>query len=748
MSTIKDVAKMAGVSIGTVSNYITKSRPVKQSTAKTIQNAIIELNYKANAFAKNLRNGVNYEVGIVLPNTSDQYYSYILSGIENVLTKSRYYFNLALTNDVAETETKILNSMLEKNICGLIIITSQPQNKEFFLENFINNNIPVVFIDRKIAGIEHNFIAFNNYNTARYIFEEIYKQGFKKIGLVLGLESFSCEEECKKAYLDFCIEKGIEYKEKHILHISQSKEEAFRRAITFLQEQSPNIIFTTSQTLLNGISRASSLIGLRAGKEIFFVSLGQELWSSNIKDMGITGTMRPAHTLGKSAANLLTENIEAPLLFEKQEVILEDKIISKEVFSGTDNPKNFVSKKEVLKLLFLESPNAYAIKKLKPNFMQKTGIDLDITMCDHDLIMQRILSNKKYDIIMYDNPWLDYLAEKNCFYNLNDFINSKEFDKESFLFDILERVGNHKGNYYGVPFLYGPQLLLYRKDLFENYEIKKQFEKIHNYKLDTPRTWYEFNIISKFFTQKYNKKSPVKYGTSVASSTQENMIPELMPRLWACGASIFDSKQNITVNTPKFRRGIVNFIETYNYTNQKNKYLSIDQTMQEFYSGKTAMLLVYASFIADENNYRKSGVIGKVGYAHIPGGCSVLGSWGLSVAQNSTKKDSALKFLKWVSDPNMSNYFTILEGQSPLKNVFFNDEMLNHYPWLTLIYDTYSYNRQRKSIVKNNSRVPIILFEKIVYENIVLILDGKLSMEDALLKMQQELEALVNVGRH
>ena len=91
MSTIKDVARMAGVSVGTVSNFMTGAKTVSPEMAKQIQSAIDELGYRPNSYAKNLRTNNNLEIGVILPNTYDQYYSFLLAGLERDLKQAGYY---------------------------------------------------------------------------------------------------------------------------------------------------------------------------------------------------------------------------------------------------------------------------------------------------------------------------------------------------------------------------------------------------------------------------------------------------------------------------------------------------------------------------------------------------------------------------------------------------------------------------------------------------------------------------------
>lgn len=746
MTTVKDVASMAGVSIGTVSNYLTGKRNVSPQTAEQIQKAVDELNYRPNAYAKNLRMNENREIAVVLPNTHDQYYSFILAGLEQEITSAGYYFNLALTDDIPKQEQKLLDCFLGKSISGLIIISCQPDRADYFRSSFLDRNVPIVFIDRRIEGLDSNFLSFNYYETISYLLDHLYMKGHRRISLVTGPASFSSETECIRAYNDFHEKKSLNIEEELIHSIRNTKEDAFRLGAAYLQHQKPTALISTSQTILSGLRQAAELTGLIQDNELELISFGQDIWSTRHTASSISSTMRPAHQLGRRAARMLTENLSSPLLFEKKQLILNDKINSREIAFA--NHKIGEASDKPLRLLLLDSPNARAVIKLQPNFTDKTGIRLEPELCDHLTLLEQIMQDqkeKKYDIYMYDNPWLDLLVREDCLQNLTEFVFTNKMNQQLFLFDLLERVGSVRSSYFGVPFLYGPQLLLYRQDLFADPQLQQQFEKQYLAKLAPPKTWSEFNAIAAFFTRSVNPASPVEFGTSIAAGGQATFIPELMPRLWAYGADIFDRSKQVTVDTPEFRRGLSSFCEIFNSCEPAVLNYNVEQTVADFYNGKTAMLVGFASFIADINNYGQSQIGGRVAYANIPGHRSVLGSWGLGIAKNTKSSAQAQEFLKWACDPTMSTYFAILDGQSPLQNVYSNDELVNHHPWLPLIYKTYDSNRKRSSITSRNGRlIPITQIEQVLYEKIKAQLTGRSNLEQTVKTLQLEIEKLKN----
>ena len=112
MSTIKDVAKLAGVSIATVSNYLNNTKPVKQETKNKISEAIEHLKYIPNYSAKNLKSCTCNDVVVIFPNFNESYYVRIFQGIESEFQNTNHFINLSFSNNIPDIENKILNNYM------------------------------------------------------------------------------------------------------------------------------------------------------------------------------------------------------------------------------------------------------------------------------------------------------------------------------------------------------------------------------------------------------------------------------------------------------------------------------------------------------------------------------------------------------------------------------------------------------------------------------------------------------------
>ena len=154
----------------------------------------------------------------------------------------------------------------------------------------------------------------------------------------------------------------------------------------------------------------------------------------------------------------------------------------------------------------LDTPQVDALMGIVKNFENRTGIRVEATILPHHCLYETILKcyydneNDPYDVFMYDIPWLPSLASEHI---LEDITENLEFlNPDIFLPNCLKYFSNFSGRYYGLPFMYAPQILYYRKDLFENPALKADYENLNNISLRPPVTLRELNTVADFLPAK------------------------------------------------------------------------------------------------------------------------------------------------------------------------------------------------------------------------------------------------------
>ena len=288
--------------------------------------------------------------------------------------------------------------------------------------------------------------------------------------------------------------------------------------------------------------------------------------------------------------------------------------------------------------------------------------------------------------------------------------------------------------------MYAPQVFYYRKDLFENPDLKADYERQNSITLRPPLTLKEFNTIANFFT---NQTKAIDYGISIPAAYDECLAPELYMRLRAFGGSLFDSRGHVCLDRDASLKAYINLLRSVRLAKPDYRTATDVSVVQDFLKGDTAMLITYPSFLTDVVDLRKSSMIGSIGYHHIPGRSPLLGGWSLGISSRSSQKKEAFSFLQWICNEQIANYFALLGGQSAITSTYTNDELIKLYPWLPLYHSTYQYTRPtvppdlgNHAILSQNDIDAIVC--RWVYE----LLDEKIEVQDAIANTQSELENL------
>jgi LacI family transcriptional regulator len=171
MPGIKDVAKEAGVGLGTVSRVLNNSGSVKQSTRKKVEAAIEKLNYKPNEVARSFKRNQTHSVALILPTLWHPFYSKLAHDVEQELYWQGYKMIVCNAQNNVEKEKKYI-SMLENNkIDGIIAIT---YSKE--IDQYITSSMPIISIDRHFTE-EVTYVSSDHEKGGRLAFQAIYDRG-------------------------------------------------------------------------------------------------------------------------------------------------------------------------------------------------------------------------------------------------------------------------------------------------------------------------------------------------------------------------------------------------------------------------------------------------------------------------------------------------------------------------------------------------------------------------------------------
>ena len=728
MSTIKDVAKLAGVSLGTVSNVLNGKIAVNPGTVRRVQEAIDTLNYKPHQTARSLKTSRTMNVAVVLPDILDPMKASLFSGIERGLSQQGYAVSLYTTAEIATKETAIIERILEQRADGIIISTCQPKNTKIF-EQLKQADVAVVLVERAVVGGDFHLVEFDNYSSIFSLTEKLVNSGKRNNLLIAGLKGYSCEDSCAEAFSRGCKEHGLN--NSPVLRVNFNKESAFRSFTRFLQKNPlPDNVITTGTPLMNGVMKALEMQALRDEMRPGLFSLAEQNWAET-KCADYTAIARRSIALGESAAECLL----AEICRQSPADISSTRISNPEIKQDQADMNPGDMKAETIKVLMFDSPAYRALKSLIPDFKNKYGISTEFTALGYEE-MTRVVSDGSlrsgYDVIQLDIPWIPDLVQNGGLLELSSCDEAIEDISKEFVPGVLSAYSRFNNGIYALPFMFGTQLLYYRKDLFEDLSLRLEFKERFGFELGVPRTWTEFNRIAEFFTRSINPDSPVEYGTTLGGKELSGAVCEFLPRLWAHGGSILDENGRINHDDSAFLKSLESYCESFRYAHPDSSEYWWDEQMRDFTSGKAAMMIMFIAHAVDLVDSVDSPVAGNIGYDLIPGGIPMLGGWSIGINSATEKAAASMKFLRWAASEELAIPQTILGGSTASISLYKNSELLTIYPWLPKALESFKSCRKRNiSRETTGGRIGDQDFERILGMNVHNAVTGKISVEDA-----------------
>ncbi len=327
--TIKDVAKMAGVSISTVSRVINNSKPVSNDIRDRVLAVIKDTNYVPNPVARSLVLKKSNFIGVIVPNISNYKIGEILNGIEEV--GKMYDYDILLCNSYGELEEEIkyINLLKNKQVAGILIVSWNLKKEVVDLIN--GSGIPSVFVSKNAkeydvfsVGIDH---LRAGYDVGNYLLDK------NNDDIVMVSPEYNSHtmnsfiiDGVKRAYK----ERGKVFDERKINYIKESFASAYEFMTEYMKENPklPDAVFATTDEMAAGIVNALVDNGKKVPQEISVVGYDNTKISSVIRP-ALTTVEQPLYDIGAISIRVLIKKVEGSDIKEKN-ITLPHKIVERQ----------------------------------------------------------------------------------------------------------------------------------------------------------------------------------------------------------------------------------------------------------------------------------------------------------------------------------------------------------------------------------------------------------------------------------
>jgi len=308
---MSEVARRAGVSIATVSRVLNNSDKVNETTRIKILKAIKDLKYQPSRVAKRLRSkSVSSKLlGVLIPDIQNPFYVDVLRGIEDIAYKNNYAIIMCNYGQDEKKEIMYLDILKSEDIDGLIAAPVSENDQQ--LKKIIKNGLPVVCVDRGLAGIDVDIVWVNNEEGAFNAVSHLVDSGYKRIAHISGLPSIPSSRMRERGY-----RRALEANNLFSSDLVKYGDSSYESGVVLCEEllsgkHLPDAIFTGNNLITLGALETIHKFKKKIPKDIAIIGFDDMFWSSSLNPP-LTAVRQPAYEIGKRAGELLIQRINDP----------------------------------------------------------------------------------------------------------------------------------------------------------------------------------------------------------------------------------------------------------------------------------------------------------------------------------------------------------------------------------------------------------------------------------------------------
>lgn len=303
MSTLNDVAAVAGVSPTTISRYLGRSIVLPQATRDRIDAAITALDYRPNLLAKRLSTGRAEAIGLVTPEIDNPFFAQLAAAVEAEAEKHGYAVYMTSTHGDPLREIGAVRRMRDGHVDGLVLITSRPDDGA--LARLLADDDKVVLLDEDVPGIGLCRVFAQNEHGAWLATRHLIAAGHRHIAFIGGPPGLMSVQERKAGFERAMAEAGLPAAPQAVLLRDYSRAFGDQAATILLGlNPRPSAIFASSDYLAIGVLGAFQRAGLSVPQDMSLIGF-DDMPFADLVNPPLTTIRQPVPEMGRLAFQVL-----------------------------------------------------------------------------------------------------------------------------------------------------------------------------------------------------------------------------------------------------------------------------------------------------------------------------------------------------------------------------------------------------------------------------------------------------------
>jgi LacI family transcriptional regulator len=307
--TMRDVARLAGVSTSTVSAVINETVGVSPERRARVLQAMAAIDYQPDAIARSLKTGRSNAIGFVVPDITNAFYPEVIRGAEEAGQAAGYSVLLCDSNEDHEIEERQLAALFSRRVDGVILACCA--NSRAY-EIIARRQIPVIFIDRLPAAPTANTVCTDNVQAAQAAAEHLIQLGHKRIGMLAGRLELSPHRDRLEGFRKAMQESHLPIMDEYLITGNVQVDDGFVAGKRLLElPQPPTAVMASNNKLLLGVLQAVEENGVTIPEDLSVLGFDDYSWNQHFNPT-LTAVAQPTRQIGRQSFELLREMIEHP----------------------------------------------------------------------------------------------------------------------------------------------------------------------------------------------------------------------------------------------------------------------------------------------------------------------------------------------------------------------------------------------------------------------------------------------------
>ncbi|MBL86914.1 MAG: LacI family transcriptional regulator [Winogradskyella sp.] len=309
--TIYDIANELNLSSSTVSRALKNHRSISKKTIKRVNDMANKMGYTPNELASSLRNNKTKTIGVLISRINRPFMSSLISGIEETAQKAGYNVIITQSHDSYKDEVNMAQALYNSRVSGIICSLAMETTKTSHFDQFMEKDIPLVFVDRVPKDFDTYRVMIDNYSAGYKATNHLIEMGAKRIAHIGGLKFRNIYKERERGYRDALKEHNLPIDEDLIQHVKSMSYDEGEKATNKLldMDNPPDGIFSSNDTTGVAAIQVAKQRGLIIPDELKIIGFNNDPLSQII-DPGLSTISHPAYEMGKTSSKKILKHLK------------------------------------------------------------------------------------------------------------------------------------------------------------------------------------------------------------------------------------------------------------------------------------------------------------------------------------------------------------------------------------------------------------------------------------------------------